>query len=77
MKSLNQQKKDAEKLVEKINKTYKVGFKMPVRQDDGTIEEWTVRSEASVTYCAAVIWCVEHRSAYDARRVIFPKQQKA
>lgn len=75
--TLAAQKKKADKEVEKFNSTYKVGDKIKVRQDDGSILEWTTRHEATVMGGhSAVIWVEEHRSAYAAERVVYDKAKR-
>lgn len=64
--------KAGQKLMDKINIAYKIGDKMRVKQDDGSIEIWTVRHPATYMCGDAVIWCNEHSSAYLAERVVFP-----
>lgn len=64
--------KAGQKLMDKINTAYKIGDKMRVKQDDGSIEIWTVRHPATYMCGDAVIWCNEHSSAYLAERVVFP-----
>lgn len=62
------------KLVERFNAAYKVGDKMKVEQDSGLILEWTVAYPASLMGGhTAMIWPEEHRGAYLASRVQFPK----
>lgn len=64
--------KSQQKLIEKFNSTYKVGDTIKVRQDNGTIEEWTVSAPASMLGGhTAVIWAEEQRGCYMASRVIF------
>lgn len=60
------------KLVEKINQAFKVGDKIKVKQDDGSIVEWTMEAPASILGGhTAVIWADEHRGCYMAARVQF------
>ncbi len=64
--------KSQQKLVDKINSTYKVGDKIKVKQDDGQVFEWTMSAPADILGGhTAVIWPEEHPSCYLASRVIF------
>lgn len=58
-------------LIDLLNCKFKVGDKMKVKQDDGSVCEWTVRHEATILGGhSPVIWTVEHTPAYLASRVI-------
>lgn len=59
-------------LIDTINARYTVGDVLSVRQDDGSILQWTMKHNATMLGGhTAVIWVKEHVSCYAADRVIF------
>jgi len=67
-----QPKKKQTDLVAKVNAAYGVGDKILVKQDDGSLQEWTMKAPASLLGGhTAVIWANEHSSCYSAERVKF------
>lgn len=59
-------------IVEKFNNAYNVGDTVNVKQDDGSVIEWTVKHPATILGGhTAVIWINERVGAYAADRVIY------
>lgn len=59
-----------QKLVDAFNAKHKEGEKVQVKQDDGSIAEWTVKHPASMLGGhTAVGWYNEHSSCYALDRV--------
>lgn len=72
-----QPKKKQTDLVAKVNAAYGVGDKILVKQDDGSVKQWTMQAPASILGGhTAVIWAEEHSGCYIAERVIFPKKER-
>lgn len=62
---------DAVKMINKFNLTKRVGDKVQVRQDDGSVKEWTIKAQADLLGGhTPVAWFEEKSGAYSLERVI-------